>query len=78
MIPSLYELCRIAIDKQLILQAGYLNEEGNILPTPLEQLTYNDINMDEYDDLERVNRKRARPPDQKDEHLFHLSSADDE
>lgn len=58
MIPSLYELCRIAIDKQLILQAGYLNEEEVILPTPLEQLEY--ANIDEYDNLERVNRKRKK------------------
>lgn len=78
MIPSLYELCRIAIDKQLILQAGYLNEEEVIHPTPLEQLEY--ANIDEYDNLERVNRKRkgARSPVQEDGHLFHPASAGDE
>ena len=78
MIPSLYELCRIAIDKQLILQAGYLNEEEIILPTPFEQLDY--TNIYEYDNLERVNRKRrrARSPVQEDGHLFHPASADDE
>ena len=78
MIPSLYELCRIAIDKQMIIQAGYLNEEGTILPTPLEQLTCTNRHVDEYDALERVNRKRARPPGQGDERLFHRASVDDE
>lgn len=58
MIPSLYYLCRKAIDEQLVTQASYLNEKNVILPTPLEQLTYTHSYTYEYDLLDRVNKKR--------------------
>ena len=58
-VPSLYQLCKAAIDKQLLLQTSYLNEYKVTYPTPFDHLIMMPV-MDGYDTHCTVNRKKIK------------------